>query len=70
MEIFSYLKSQDFCSRAANVIPGGIYGHYSPAPLIPASHGSLPLTNLVLLHMRSAPIWAIVDSTATTKMGR
>ena len=38
MEIFSYLKSQDFFSRAATVIPGGIYGHYSPAPLIPASH--------------------------------
>ena len=38
METFSYSKSQDFFSRAANVIPGGIYGHYSPAPLIPATH--------------------------------
>ena len=37
METFSYSKSQQFFSRAAKVIPGGIYGHYSPAPLIPAS---------------------------------
>ena len=38
METFSYSKSQEFFSRAANVIPGGIYGHYSPVPLIPATH--------------------------------
>jgi glutamate-1-semialdehyde 2,1-aminomutase len=37
METFSYPKSQEFFSRAASVIPGGIYGHYSPAPLIPAT---------------------------------
>ncbi|MBF0224324.1 MAG: aminotransferase class III-fold pyridoxal phosphate-dependent enzyme [Desulfobacterales bacterium] len=35
METFKYDKSQELFKRATKVIPGGIYGHFSPAPLIP-----------------------------------
>jgi glutamate-1-semialdehyde 2,1-aminomutase len=34
---FSYKKSKDLFERASEVIPNGIYGHFSPAPLIPTS---------------------------------
>ncbi|MCK5866807.1 MAG: aminotransferase class III-fold pyridoxal phosphate-dependent enzyme, partial [Mycoplasmataceae bacterium] len=34
---FTYKKSKDLFERASEVIPNGIYGHFSPAPLIPAS---------------------------------
>jgi glutamate-1-semialdehyde 2,1-aminomutase len=35
METFEYLKSQELFRRAAKVVPCGIYGHFSPAPLVP-----------------------------------
>ncbi|MEN8186784.1 MAG: aminotransferase class III-fold pyridoxal phosphate-dependent enzyme [Bacteroidota bacterium] len=34
---FDYKKSNELFERAVEVIPNGIYGHFSPAPLIPAS---------------------------------
>lgn len=34
---FDYSKSNDLFERAVEVIPNGIYGHFSPAPLIPVS---------------------------------
>ncbi len=37
MKTYTYKKSQALFKRAAKVIPCGIYGHFSPAPLIPAS---------------------------------
>lgn len=37
MKTFKYNASQKLFKRAAAVIPCGIYGHYSPAPLVPAS---------------------------------
>ncbi len=38
MKTYSYKNSQNLFKRAAKVIPCGIYGHFSPAPLIPAAH--------------------------------
>jgi len=35
MKTYNYFKSQDLFKRAARVIPCGIYGHLSPAPLVP-----------------------------------
>lgn len=35
METYTYVRSQELFQRAANVIPCGIYGHFSPAPLVP-----------------------------------
>ncbi|MBI9085213.1 MAG: aminotransferase class III-fold pyridoxal phosphate-dependent enzyme [Desulfobacterales bacterium] len=35
METFDYPKSRDLFTRAAKVVPCGIYGHFSPAPLVP-----------------------------------
>ncbi|MCP4346032.1 MAG: aminotransferase class III-fold pyridoxal phosphate-dependent enzyme [Desulfobacterales bacterium] len=35
MKTYEYNKSQELFKKAAEVIPCGIYGHYSPAPLIP-----------------------------------
>ena len=37
METYTYSKSLALFQRAAKVIPCGIYGHFSPAPYIPAS---------------------------------
>lgn len=37
MKTYTYNKSQALFKKAAKVIPCGIYGHYSPAPLIPAT---------------------------------
>ncbi len=37
MKTFTFEKSQALFDRAAKVIPCGIYGHMSPAPLIPPS---------------------------------
>jgi len=37
MKTYTYSKSQELFKRAAQVIPCGIYGHFSPAPLIPAT---------------------------------
>ena len=34
---FTYKKSNELFERAVEVIPNGIYGHFSPAPLIPVS---------------------------------
>lgn len=34
---FDYKKSNELFERALKVIPNGIYGHFSPAPLIPVS---------------------------------
>lgn len=34
---FTYKKSNKLFERAVEVIPNGIYGHFSPAPLIPVS---------------------------------
>jgi len=36
MKTYTYSESHELFKRAAQVIPCGIYGHYSPAPLIPA----------------------------------
>ena len=35
MKTYEYPKSQALFKRAAKVIPCGIYGHFSPAPLVP-----------------------------------
>jgi glutamate-1-semialdehyde 2,1-aminomutase len=35
MKTYSYKKSQALFKKATEVIPCGIYGHFSPAPLIP-----------------------------------
>jgi glutamate-1-semialdehyde 2,1-aminomutase len=35
MKTFDYPKSLDLFNRAAKVVPCGIYGHFSPAPLVP-----------------------------------
>ena len=35
MDTYSFAKSQALFTRAAKVIPCGIYGHFSPAPLVP-----------------------------------
>lgn len=35
MKIYKYNATQKLFRRAAQVIPCGIYGHYSPAPLVP-----------------------------------
>ncbi len=37
MNTFTYTRTQELFKRAARVIPCGIYGHYSPAPLVPAT---------------------------------
>lgn len=37
MKTYTYTNQQKLFKRAAKVIPGGIYGHYSPAPLVPAT---------------------------------
>ena len=37
METYKYTKSQELFKRAADLIPSGIYGHFSPAPLIPVT---------------------------------
>jgi glutamate-1-semialdehyde 2,1-aminomutase len=34
---YSYKKSNELFERAVEVIPNGIYGHFSPAPLVPVS---------------------------------
>lgn len=39
-DIYTYEKSQELFSRAKAVIPGGIYGHFSPGPQKP--HGTYP----------------------------
>jgi glutamate-1-semialdehyde 2,1-aminomutase len=38
MKTFTYEKSQSLFKRAAKIIPCGIYGHYSPAPLVPPTY--------------------------------
>lgn len=37
MKTFTYKKQQALFKKATGVIPCGIYGHFSPAPLIPAT---------------------------------
>jgi glutamate-1-semialdehyde 2,1-aminomutase len=37
METYTYKKSQELFKKAADIIPCGIYGHFSPAPLIPVT---------------------------------
>ncbi len=37
MKTYSYNKSHELFKKAAKIIPCGIYGHFSPAPLIPVS---------------------------------
>ncbi|HPO16835.1 MAG TPA: aminotransferase class III-fold pyridoxal phosphate-dependent enzyme [Candidatus Hydrogenedentes bacterium] len=37
MNIYEYPESQKLFTRAAKVIPGGIYGHFSPAPCVPVN---------------------------------
>jgi len=37
MKVYSYKKSRDLFKKAAEIIPCGIYGHYSPSPLVPAA---------------------------------
>ncbi len=37
MKTYTYKKSQELFTKAAEVIPCGIYGHFSPAPLIPVT---------------------------------
>ena len=38
MQTYSYPESQALFQRASRVMPCGIYGHFSPAPLIPPEH--------------------------------
>lgn len=37
MDTYEYPESRALYERAANVIPCGIYGHFSPAPYVPAA---------------------------------
>lgn len=37
MKTYTYKKSQELFAKAADIIPCGIYGHFSPAPLVPTS---------------------------------
>ncbi|HNX24864.1 MAG TPA: aminotransferase class III-fold pyridoxal phosphate-dependent enzyme, partial [Spirochaetota bacterium] len=37
MKSYDYKKSRSLFKKAAEVIPCGIYGHYSPSPLVPAT---------------------------------
>ncbi|MCP4138328.1 MAG: aminotransferase class III-fold pyridoxal phosphate-dependent enzyme, partial [bacterium] len=37
MKTYQYKKSKELFNKAAKVIPCGIYGHMSPAPLVPVS---------------------------------
>lgn len=37
MKIYNYKKSHALFKKAAEIIPCGIYGHYSPSPLVPAT---------------------------------
>jgi len=37
MKTYTYHRSQELFKKAARVIPCGIYGHLSPAPLVPAT---------------------------------
>ena len=37
MKTYTYKKSHELFEKAADIIPAGIYGHFSPAPLIPVS---------------------------------
>ncbi len=37
MKNYNYKKSRDLFKKAAGIIPCGIYGHYSPSPLVPAT---------------------------------
>lgn len=37
MKTYTYNKSKELFAKAADIIPCGIYGHFSPAPLIPTS---------------------------------
>jgi glutamate-1-semialdehyde 2,1-aminomutase len=37
METYTYKKSQELFNKAADIIPSGIYGHFSPAPLVPVN---------------------------------
>jgi len=37
MKTYTYEKSRELFKRASQVIPCGIYGHMSPAPLVPAT---------------------------------
>jgi len=38
MQTYTYPQSRELFQRAAQVIPCGIYGHFSPAPLVPPEH--------------------------------
>jgi glutamate-1-semialdehyde 2,1-aminomutase len=37
MKTYEYKKSHELFEKAADIIPAGIYGHMSPAPLVPVS---------------------------------
>ena len=37
MKTYTYKKSQELFEKAADIIPAGIYGHFSPAPLVPVT---------------------------------
>jgi len=37
MKTYTYNKSQELFKKAVDIIPSGIYGHFSPAPLIPVT---------------------------------
>lgn len=36
MQVYNYSENRKWFERAVRVIPCGIYGHFSPAPYIPA----------------------------------
>jgi glutamate-1-semialdehyde 2,1-aminomutase len=38
MKTYTYERSREMFEKAARLIPCGIYGHFSPAPLIPPEH--------------------------------
>ena len=43
MKTYSYPKNAELFERASKVIPCGIYGHFSPAPLVPPDAFPAPL---------------------------
>ncbi|MDA3821251.1 MAG: aminotransferase class III-fold pyridoxal phosphate-dependent enzyme [Bacteroidales bacterium] len=54
---YTFNKSQELFKRAATLIPCGIYGHYSPAPLVPAT--SYPFYTKKAL---GSKIWDVDDN--------
>jgi len=54
MDTFKFAKSQELYQKASKVIPSGLYGHFSPAPLIPATDYPFYIS-----HAKGAKFWDV-----------